>query len=113
MSKVRAIFAVLTVVTLFGTAALFCSAGGGSPSDEKAILGTWINNEDTEEYVFAADGKLVINKEDTCKYAVAENLLALKCEGGSIKGRQYSISSDKKTLIYRTWDGDTWWFTRK
>jgi len=29
MKKVRAIFAVLTVVTLFGTAALFCSAGGG------------------------------------------------------------------------------------
>jgi len=46
MNKVRAIFAVLTVVTLFGTAALFCGAGGGGGKWEyTTIYGRTLDKE--------------------------------------------------------------------
>jgi hypothetical protein len=113
MNKLRAIFAVLTVVTLFGTAALFCSAGGGGLSVEKGIVGTWINNEDKDEtWTFGNDGTLTVG-DRLRKYGVTDRMVAkTDKDGGSYDAWEASISSNGKTLIL-IGPRSSWWLTKQ
>jgi hypothetical protein len=58
MNKVRAIFAVLTVVTLFGTAAIFCGAGSSGS-------GRW-------EYTFVSSKDNIFHYEDRREQFIQE-----------------------------------------
>jgi len=102
------VFLSLTVMIMFISS---CSSEGQSV--EKGILGTWINNENTnEKWVFSADGKIIRGGSDY-KYGVTDKMLVVtNTYGGNFDVWNASISADGKTLILLG-PKSGWWLTKE
>ena len=104
---------LLVLLSLAVTVVFISSCSSEGQSVEKGILGTWINNEDTnEKWVFSADGKM-IRGDEVGKYGVTDKMLSVTdSRGNRFDVWNASISADGKTLILVGYKS-AWWLTKE
>jgi hypothetical protein len=71
---------------------------GQNTNNERRIIGTWVCQRDNDEWVFSADGTLVVDGEDL-KYGITDTNLAILEDERYLVIFNYSFSFDGRTLI--------------
>ncbi|MDR0668913.1 MAG: hypothetical protein LBF95_02425 [Treponema sp.] len=129
----RFVACCFVVLVLVGSCAAQSANNAQSVDNAQRILGTWVDNETGETWVFNADGTVTgygdigsyssANDSFEGKFGVADTKLAILGDerNSYIIGYNISISPDGKTLIFILDNGrgssgyleDVYWFTKQ